>query len=195
MRPLLIYIHGFQSSSQSEKAQETRQYCEQQSLAIDVLTPELSNYPLASFKQLQQIIEQHQHQQHQIALLGSSLGGFMATCLAQRYGLRAVLINPAVRPYELISGVLGKNINPYTGVEFILDESHIDELRELEVTTLSQPEKLLVLLQTGDETLDYHQAVAYYHGCKQVIEAGGNHRFQHFDQHLPAVLKFLELID
>ncbi|ARN73845.1 YqiA/YcfP family alpha/beta fold hydrolase [Oceanicoccus sagamiensis] len=191
MRPLVIYIHGFLSSPQSIKAQETQQYIDSEQLAVELLTPGLSNYPMQAYQQLQAIVEQHSNRQ--MALIGSSLGGFMATALAEAYDLKALVINPAVRPYELISGVLGENKNPYTGETFFLDASHIEELHQLEVQTLSKPERIKVLLQTGDETLDYRKAVSYYQGCPQLIEEGGDHRFQGFENHLPEAFKFLEL--
>ncbi|MFA7553074.1 MAG: YqiA/YcfP family alpha/beta fold hydrolase [Spongiibacteraceae bacterium] len=192
MRPLLIYIHGFLSSSQSQKAQQVRDYIEAEKLPIDFIAPTLSNYPLASYQQLQQLVEQHQP--CPVAVIGSSMGGFMATALVQQYGVRAVVINPAIKPYHLIGAVLGQHTNPYTGVDFCLTTEHTDELRQLEVTTINEPEKIMVLLQTGDETLDYRHAVEYYRGCLQQVEEGGDHRFQHFDKHLPNIMKFLNVV-
>ena len=193
MRPLLIYIHGFKSSSQSAKAEETRQYLLDHKLEIDFIAPDLANYPGEAHQQLQRLIEQQPTRK--IALLGSSLGGFMATTLAEQYGLRAVLVNPVVYPYKLIRYLLGENINPYSGETFMLDETHLQELHIIEVDTLSQPLQLQlqVLLQTGDETLDYSEAVDYYQGCHQIVEEGGSHRFEDFENHLPELIKFLKL--
>ena len=191
MRPLLIYIHGFQSSPLSAKAQQVARYIESEQLPIDFIAPDLANFPMQSYQQLQQLIEQHLP--GNIALIGSSLGGFMATALAEQFGLRAVLINPAVKPYNLINAYLGENQNPYSGIRFVLHQGHMDELRQLEVVDISAPEKILLLLQKGDETLDYRQAVEYYHGCQQQVEEGGDHRFQHFDKQLSAIINFLEL--
>lgn len=191
MRPVLIYIHGFLSSSQSEKAQEVRDYIEAEQLAVDFIAPTLADYPLASYQQLQQLVEQYQPRP--IALIGSSMGGFMATALVQQYGMRAVVINPAVKPYHLIDAVLGEHTNPYTGVNFCLTTAHTDELRQLEVATINQPENIMVLLQTGDETLDYRHAVEYYRGCLQQVEEGGDHGFQHLDKQLPQIMKFLHI--
>lgn len=193
MQSLLIYIHGFLSSPQSIKAQETQQYINSTQLPVEQITPGLSNYPMQAYQQLQELVQANSGRQ--IALIGSSLGGFMATALAEEFGLKAILVNPAVKPYELISGVLGENTNPYTGETFILDESHIKELHQLEVQPITRPERLKVLLQTGDETLDYRKAVSYYHGCPQVVEEGGDHRFQGFENHLPEAFKFLELTE
>ena len=191
LRPLLIYVHGFQSSSQAEKARETRSFLEKQGLSIDFAAPTLSNYPLESYRQLQVLIEQNQPRQ--MALMGSSMGGFTVTALAQHYGLPAVIINPAVRPYELMSSLLGHHTNPHTGVTFTLQDRHVEELQHMEVGEISHPSRLLVLLQTGDEVLDYQKAVEFYGACPQVVEQGGDHRFQNFEKHLPDVIKFLEL--
>ena len=191
MDSLLIYIHGFNSSPRSQKAQEVGAYVQHQAPAIELAVPRLASYPLASYRQLQQLVESHLPRP--TALIGSSLGGFMATALAQQYGLRAVLVNPAVRPYLLISAYLGHNENPYTGEQFFLNDGHMDELRQLEVTSITHPERLLVMVQTGDETLDYREAVSYYQHCPQVVEQGGSHRFDNFVNHLPDVFNFLEL--
>ena len=193
MRPLLIYIHGFLSSPLSEKAEETRLYIQQQKLPIDFIAPALSNYPMEAFGQLCELIEQQPLRR--IALIGSSMGGFMATALAHQYAVKAVLVNPAVRPSALIQSYLGENLNPYSQIKFTLETKHIDELDQLTLDTVSLPKNFLVLLQTGDETLDYRQAVDYYHGCKQLVEEGGDHRFQNYRQHLSAVLTFLGLTD
>ena len=191
MPPLLIYIHGFLSSPLSAKALEVRNFIDANEIDIDYRVPALSDYPGESFRQLTELLETNAGRR--IALIGSSMGGFMATALAQRYDVKAVLVNPAVRPSELIHSVLGENINPYTGNRFVLTESHVEELRALEAETPRAPQNLLLLVQTGDETLDYRRAVDYYRDCRQVVEEGGDHRFQDFERHLPAVFQFLDL--
>ncbi len=191
MKPLLIYIHGFKSSPLSVKAEEVRRYVQSRQLPIDYRVPALSDYPDEAFHQLTQLIDAHADRT--IALIGSSMGGFLATTLAERHHLKAVLVNPAVRPSELIHAVLGENENPYTGHHFFLEQRHVEALRALEPAALRAPENLLLMVQTGDETLDYRRAVDYYRGCPQVVEEGGDHRFQHFDRHLPAVFAFLDL--
>jgi uncharacterized protein len=196
MHSLLIYVHGFNSSSKSQKAEEVRQYLETNNQPIDFLAPTFADTPGESFQQLLNVIEHERENNRQdIALIGSSLGGFMATAAAERMGLRAVLINPAVRPQTLIKQFLGENTNPYTGNRYTLHEGHMAELRSIEPKPLGSPEHLLVMLQTGDETLDYRDAQCYYKDCPQIVEEGGDHRFQHFDRHLPKLLEFLELVE
>lgn len=192
MRPLVIYIHGFLSSPRSQKAEETRLYLQAQRPDIEFLAPDLSNYPQHAYQQLTELIEL-QRASRPVALIGSSLGGFMATALAEQFALRAVLVNPAVQPYTLIEMVLGENVNPYSGQQFLLEPHHIDELKAIEPAFLSCPQNLLILVQTGDETLDYRDAVKYYADCPQVVEPGGDHRFQNYEKHLPQLIKFLEL--
>jgi predicted esterase YcpF (UPF0227 family) len=194
MRPLLLYIHGFNSSPQSQKAEEIRDYIAAQSLPIEFISPALPNYPGESWRLLEQeLVAQQRRQRKKIALIGSSLGGFFATALAERMRLKAVLVNPVVRPSELAGHFLGGGHNPYSGEDFYLHQGHIDEMRLLESKSLSAPSNFLLMAQKGDETLDYRQAVEYYHQSPKIIEDGGDHRFQGFKTHLPEIMKFLEL--
>lgn len=194
MPPLLIYVHGFTSSGLSEKAVAVGAILNEQFSGIDYLAPSFSNYPGESFRTLNQLIEDELSSgREQIALIGSSLGGFMATMAAERHQLRVALINPAVRPYELLPAFLGENENLYTGERFVLTPAHMDELVEISCDELKYKENYWLMVQEGDETLDYREAQAYYQGCKQLIEPNGNHRFENFEQHLPEVLKFLAL--
>ncbi len=192
MRPLLIYIHGFKSSPLSQKATEVRDFLHARQLDIDYQVPALSDYPEQSYRTLIDLLEGNSGRR--IGLIGSSMGGFWATLLAARYDLKAVLVNPAVRPSELMQTVLGENENPYTGHRFVLDGGHVDYLRQLEMPAPVRRDNLLLLVQTGDETLDYRRAVDYYRGCEQVVEADGDHRFQGFDRHLPAIMQFLNVL-
>jgi predicted esterase YcpF (UPF0227 family) len=130
---------------------------------------------------------------HTVAVAGSSLGGFYATWLAERYACKAVLINPAVRPHLLLEKYLGENINYYTTEHWVLDESHIRQFRELEVEFITQPERYLLMVQKGDETLDYRQAVNKYSNCPAIIENGGNHSFVNFENYIEQILEFCDL--
>lgn len=194
MRPLVIYLHGFNSSSQSKKGQQLLHYVAEQQLPIDAMAPTFANYPAQAHQQVVDLIEAEQAAgREQIALIGSSLGGFMATCVAEQFGLKAVLINPAVEPHVLVEFLLGEHKNDHTGETFVLTRQHSQELQSLELKALSRPQNYWLMLQAGDETLDYRQAKAYYQDCQQLIEQGGNHGFENFDQHLPQVMQFLEL--
>ncbi len=196
MPPLLIYLHGFLSSPAAQKAQELQEYLHQHAhLAVDFLAPAIAAYPAQAIAELQQCIRDEQQQGRQsIGLVGSSLGGFYARCLVEAFQLRAVLINPAVQPYQLLRQRLGEHENPYSGEPFCLTEQHMLDLKSLEPLSLQHPEHYLVMLQTGDEVLDYRAAQQHYRHSPQIVEAGGNHRFADFKKHIPDVLQFLKCI-
>jgi predicted esterase YcpF (UPF0227 family) len=126
----------------------------------------------------------------EVAFVGSSLGGFYATCLAERFGARAVMINPAVRPYEALASSLGVQTNLYTGEAFEVTQEHMAELRAMAVARITRPERYFLLVQTGDEALDYREAVAFYAGAYQYVGGGGDHTFTEFEAQIPAILRF-----
>jgi predicted esterase YcpF (UPF0227 family) len=101
-----------------------------------------------------------------------------------------VLVNPAVRPYEDLAPYVGRQENIYTGEAFDVLPEHVDELRALAVPRITRPDRYWLMVQTGDEVLDWREAVAFYGGAFQLVEGGGDHGFQRFDAQLPAVLRF-----
>ena len=129
----------------------------------------------------------------QLAVLGSSLGGFWATCLAARYALPAVVINPAVHPQQLLRHFIGQRQNPYTGQRYQLDESHIAELEALDPPAPDGQTRIWLLQQEGDEVLDYRLALDYYQACRITREAGGNHAFCGFERYCAQIVEFLQL--
>lgn len=166
------------------------EYIRSRKLQIDYRVPELPWEPVQAAELLRELIEPLRN--HKPVLIGSSLGGFYATWLAETYGLRAALVNPAVRPYELLRRYLGENANLHTDERYELRAEHVEQLRNLRVG-LKNPQNLMFLVQTGDETLDYREAVERYPGCRSVIESGGSHGFDRFEAHLPEILAFLGL--
>jgi predicted esterase YcpF (UPF0227 family) len=185
----LLYLHGFNSSPQSHKAKALHAYMAQRGLLEQLIIPEIPPAPADAMAMLMALYEQ-QPADVTLALAGSSLGGFYATVLAERFGSKAVLINPAVRPHLLLEKYLGENINYYTSERWLLDATHIEQFRELDTATISHPERYLLLLQKGDETLDYRQALEKYRGCQLVLEEGGDHSFAGFEDHIEQILKF-----
>ena len=184
---MLIYVHGFNSSARSFKAGLLRDRVAQLGLGADYACPELAHRPQQAIAQLEALIAGSPRAA--TALVGSSLGGFYATWLAEKYRLKAVLVNPAVRPYELLHDYLGPQKNLYTGAEYEFTEQHLVELRELEVAAIT-PERYLLMLQTGDEVLDYRQAVEKYRDARQIVIEGGDHGFGSFATYLDTVLRF-----
>ncbi|EGU48829.1 esterase YqiA [Vibrio ichthyoenteri ATCC 700023] len=193
MKPsLLLYIHGFNSSPLSHKANVMKQYCAQHRPDIKVVIPQLPCFPQQAAEHLISLIEQYQPDYH-IGLVGSSLGGYMSTWLNAQFGFKAVLVNPAVKPYELLMDYLGEQENPYTHEHYVLHEHHIDELKALDAVQLSNPSDFWLLQQTEDEVLDYRQAVAKYALAKQTVEQGGDHSFVEFERYPQQIIEFLKL--
>ena len=121
--------------------------------------------------------------------IGSSLGGFYATYLAEKHGLKAVLINPAIDPHIGLRAYLGPQKNLHTGEPYELTEAHLRQWEKLYVPRIS-PQRYLLIVETGDEVLDYRHAVQRYAGAEQVVVQGGDHSLQSFPQHLPRILEF-----
>lgn len=189
---LLLYIHGFNSSPLSHKAQVIQQYCAQQRPDIKVVIPKLAPFPQQAAEQLRNLMKSYQAD-YQIGLVGSSLGGYLATWLNAHYTVPAVLVNPAVKPYELLRNFLGEQQNPYTQQRYLLTVDHIDELKALEIDSIDHPEHFWLLQQTGDEVLDYRQAVEKYRHARQTVEDGGDHSFVGFERYPSAIIDFLHL--
>ena len=190
---LVVYLHGFASSSQSEKAVITANYFRQHLPQHQLLVPDLPYTPQQAVDQLTALL----HGKTPAAVIGSSLGGFLATRLAQQYQCRAVLINPAVQPHLLLARHLGRYFHPVLQRHYDVTAEHMAELaalapaKPLAGALLSQ--QLKVLLQTGDEVLDYRDAVNFYQSCQLDVQEGGDHSYQGYVNRLPDIVKFCQL--
>lgn len=187
----LLYLHGFNSSPASQKAVQMANWCAQHRPDIRVVIPAQPSTPAAAWQAIEASLATLPSDET-IGVVGSSLGGFMATRVAERYGCRAALINPAVRPHELLRGYLGPQQNPYTGERYELTNAHMTELEALAVA-VSAPERLWVLQQQDDEVLDYQKALVEYHFARLTIECGGNHAFVGFERYCAQIVRFLGL--
>lgn len=185
---MLIYIHGFNSSSQSGKARELRAWFEARGLGGEYACPDLPHRPAEAIALLERMIRASADP---VKLLGSSLGGFYATWLAERHGLKAVLVNPCVACHGKLAGEVGRTQkNWHSGEAYEFTAAHLAELQALHVPQPRRPGNFLLLAETGDEVLDYREAVAYYHEARQVVLEGGDHGFTRFAEHIPAILEF-----
>ena len=184
--PSILYIHGFNSSSLSQKARQLQQAMEALGMPERLRIPDLHHHPRRAIEQLEACIAALGRP----LLVGSSLGGYYATHLAERHGLKALLINPAVTPHRRFAQYLGAQTNFYSGETWQLTEEHVAALAELETAPPRDAGRYQVWLQTGDETLDYRDAARFYRDCAQRIQAGGDHGFQGFAERLPALLAF-----
>ncbi len=193
MSPTLIYLHGFRSSPGSVKAQILVRAVAALPAATRprLFVPALATEPAAAVDGVAALIEREvRSPADALTLVGSSLGGFYATHLAERFGARAVLINPAIRPYEDLAPYAGTQTNLYTGEAFEVIEEHFAQLRALAVARITRPERYLLLVRSGDEVLDWREAVAFYRGAWQYVAGGGDHGWAEFAAELPSVLRF-----
>lgn len=187
-----IYLHGFKSSPASAKAQQLLRFFASQGAQHQLLMPQLPHEPAQAAESCKKLL----HQQiaevgaGHVVVIGSSLGGYYATWLTEQLGVKSILINPAIKPYDLLHAYLGSNQNYHDDSEFELTQDHMHELKALDVARLREPNKYMLMVQTGDETLDYRQATDKYQQCCCYIEAGGSHGFEHFETLIPALINF-----
>lgn len=184
MTPSILYIHGLNSSPTSTKASQLLKVAAHCGIARQLRVPALHHHPRQAMEQLQAAVAELGRP----LLVGSSLGGFYATYLAEQHGLDALLINPAVRPHRLFGGKEELQTNYYTGETWLLTHDHAAALAELEMPEPRDAKRYRVWLQTADETLDYRQAEAFYAGCSLDIQEGGDHSYQGFARRIPEIL-------
>ena len=184
MTPSILYIHGLNSSPTSTKASQLLKVAEHCGIARQLRVPALHHHPRQAMAQLQAAVADLGRP----LLVGSSLGGYYATFLAEQHGLDALLINPAVRPHRLFGGKEELQTNYYTGETWLLTHDHVAALAELEMPEPRDAKRYRVWLQTADETLDYRQAETFYNGCSLDIREGGDHSYQGFAQRIPEIL-------
>lgn len=194
----ILYIHGFNSSPLSVKAEQTRQFLVEHFPTVGFYCPQLATTPDGAIEQLEQIIDQHPKGTEWL-LIGSSLGGYFASYLTEKYQCLAVLVNPAIKPYELLSDYMGEQVNPYTQEVYQVTPEHMQQLQLIEQNKPTESCQIknnyLVMVQTADEVLNYQQAVEKYQYCQLEVQEGGDHSFINFDKMLPAIAKFFNLPD
>lgn len=190
---MIIYLHGFNSSPLSTKSQLLEKKMAELDLLDRFFCPTLSYQPKNAIALIEDRIKQVKTSP--ITFIGSSLGGFYATWLAEKYNCQAALINPAVRPYEGLNDHVGPQKNYHTGEEYDFKSEYIKDLANLEVGKITQPERYLLLVETGDEVCPYEKAVVKYQGAQHIIIEGGDHSFQSFPQYIESLLRFAKLIN
>jgi len=183
---MIIYIHGFGSSGEASKAKLLRAYCQENKIRF--IAPSLPTTPDLAIKTLSELIESYQDNEP-VYLMGSSLGGYYALYLSDKYNLKAVLINPAVNAPETLERAIGHGVNYYDNSTYEWNASHLEMLESYEIEEPNL-ENLLVLLQKGDEVLDYEEAFDFLEGAKMVVEEGGTHSFEGLERHLESIKRF-----
>lgn len=187
---MIIYLHGFNSAPSSHKARTMAGYLAARGLGDRFVCPALPHRPDEAIALLEGLPALRGAPA--VTFVGSSLGGFYATWLAEKYACRAILVQPAVYPHVGLEQYLGPQQNLYTGAHYELTRRHLEGFRELFVDRVD-PERYLLLLETADEVLDYREAVRKYEGARMVIRQGGDHTLQSFPAHLPRMLAFAGL--
>ncbi len=181
----IIYIHGFGSSGFGGKAMLFRDYFKQKSVRF--LAPSLSYVPKLAVETLKEIAENCQNPR----FIGSSLGGFYALYLAKLYSTKAVLINPALyAPSTLKRHISGFANNYYDLSKFEWNDQHLKMLEEYIATDVDQ-KSIMLLLQTGDDIIDYKESLELLPNAKSIIEEGGTHSFEGVERHFEIIEQFL----
>ena len=183
---MIIYIHGFASSGFGGKATLLKEHFKN-----DIFSPSFSYIPKLAIDTLEQLIEISLLKREKINLIGSSLGGYYCIYLANKYNLKAVLINPAIYPYRTLDKI-GLCTNYYDMSRFEVTQNHINDLKSYEIKNIKNQKNFLLLLQKGDEVLDYNHAISFLSEANVFLEEGGNHSFENIQNHFKNIEDFFE---
>tara|TARA_B100000287_G_scaffold420988_1_gene461089 strand:- start:670 stop:1242 length:573 start_codon:yes stop_codon:yes gene_type:complete len=186
----ILYLHGFASSADSTKAKLAHSFIKKNTKKTKIFIPNLDNNVETAYHQIEKIIQKESPS----SFMGSSLGGFYGTYFSEKYNLPCVNINPAIPPLDM-SGYLGENVNYSTGEKFVIDQNQLDFLNVMseKIKKIRKLNNFMTLIQSGDEVLDYMEAVKYFSGSQIHVTFGGNHSFQNFESYLNKIKIFLNL--
>jgi hypothetical protein len=188
----LLYLHGFRSSPLSTKARRMAAVVQERHPHVTWACPQLPPSPRVAVAQLGDIIASWPRER--MAVVGSSLGGFYATWVAEATGCRAVLLNPAVNPARDLARHIGEQTAWHDPAEhFYFAPGYVDELRALERGPVAHPDRYFAVIAKGDELLDWREMTGRYPGAHVKLLEGGDHALSDFDLHLEDVLAFLQL--
>jgi predicted esterase YcpF (UPF0227 family) len=187
---MIIYLHGFNSSGNAQKAAWLRRHCAPLVVFAPTYEPHRPHEAARALRKFIARLRRENPQDPKLMLIGSSLGGFWAQYLAPEFGAAVVLINPSVRPYETLARHVGwRFANPATGGETVLSAADVAALRDYRVEPCDPRVPTLVLLDEGDEVLDHRAALAAFRDCGTTrVYPGGSHRFDHLPEALPEIL-------
>ena len=187
---MIVYLHGFRSSPLSFKARLLDDKLRALGRADEYRCPQLPASPAAAIALLESLIAAQPVAQ--LALIGSSLGGYYAAWLAERTGCRAVLLNPAVAPPRDLERHVGVSTGWHDGEPFEFKREYIAELQSLAVPRITRPERYFLVAATGDEVLDWREMTAHYAGARQLVVQGSDHGLSGFEAQIDAVLAFCD---
>lgn len=189
---MILYLHGFRSSPRSFKARMLAERLVRLGRASDWQCPQLPVSPHETIALVERLVAQARvgARAGTVTLIGSSLGGFFATYLAEKHGWRAMLLNPVIVPQRDLSAYIGEQPLWRGGGSIIVKPHHIDELRELQVAAITRPDRYHLMAATGDEVLDYREMLAHYPGVHTTLIDGGDHAISDFATYMDEVLTF-----
>ncbi|RZI41681.1 esterase [Herbaspirillum sp. HC18] len=185
---MILYLHGFRSSPLSFKARMIGARMAALGRSDEYQCPQLSASPRAAIELAEEIAKGVQPEE--LTLIGSSLGGYYATWLAERLGCRAVLLNPAVKPPRDLEKYVGVTTAFHSNDRFEFKREYIDELKALAVDRITRPERYFLVAATGDELLDWREMTGHYPGAHNCIIEGSDHGISDFEQYVDRVLEF-----
>ncbi|USX21766.1 esterase [Oxalobacteraceae bacterium OTU3REALA1] len=185
---MILYLHGFRSSPKSMKGRVISERMAELGLSDQLICPQLPASPKLAMDLALSLIEGVPAQE--LSIIGSSLGGYYATWLAERTGCRAVLLNPAIVPLQDLDKHVGVTTQFHSDEPFEFKREYIDELRALAVDPITRPERYFLIAATGDEVLDYRDMVKHYAGARQHVIDGSDHGISEFPEYVDAVLAF-----
>jgi len=187
----LLYLHGFRSSPLSTKARRVAQWLAENRPDVVWYCPQLPPSPAEAMRTV--LAHVAGWPREGMGAIGSSLGGFYATFVAEQLGCRAVLLNPAVDPARDLAKYSGEITAWHSDEKFHFQAEFVDELRALSLPTLTDTERYLAIIAKGDEVLDWREMRARYAGCQLRLLEGSDHALSDFESHLPDLLRFLDL--
>ena len=187
---MILYLHGFRSSPQSFKARLLGERLRDMGRSAEYQCPQLPASPQQAITLASRLIEAEAHNAQPVTLIGSSLGGYYATWLAEQFDCRAVLLNPAVKPPRDLDKYVGATSAWHSGEPFEFKREYLDELKQYEVERITQPERYFLLTTTGDEVLDWRESVTHYPGARQWVIQGSDHSISAFADCVDQVIAF-----
>ncbi|MET0320987.1 MAG: YqiA/YcfP family alpha/beta fold hydrolase [Duganella sp.] len=185
---MILYLHGFRSSPLSMKGRVIAERMTALGVSDQLVSPQLPASPAQAIDLAFALVEGVPADQ--LSIIGSSLGGYYATWMAERLGCRAVLLNPAIVPLQDLDRHVGVTTQYHSDEPFEFKRAYIDELRALAVDRITRPERYFLMAATGDEVLDYRDMVKHYAGARQHVIAGSDHSISEFPAYVGAVLAF-----
>ncbi|MDR2297951.1 MAG: esterase [Comamonas sp.] len=188
----LLYLHGFRSSPQSNKARILADHIATKHPQVRWWCPQLPPSPREATALIAEGIANWPRQN--MAVVGSSLGGYYASWVAQLARCKSVMINPAVNPARDLERHIGEQSNWHDPEDvFYFRPEYIDELRQLDTRDLTAAAPEMVLIAEGDEVLDWREMSERYPHALQLVQENGDHALSNFPEYLERIDEFLAL--